>query len=197
MVDVIKDGTGTGNTASVNSDNRLLTSAIQQSAAQDASRKGDAYNINTGDVTLTSSNESAVLYVKNNEEQDLIITTVIFLIGASTGGTGDLLASVFANPSAGTIISGAADAEMKANKNFGSNQVLAADVFKGAEGNTQTGSTVAFRSRLDGSSKQYTIGTGDIILPKGSTLAITIVPQASNTSTTLQVALATYLRNAN
>ena len=195
MNDIIKDGTGTGLTAKVSSEHRLFTDSVNRTKSENASTHGDAYNINTGDITLTTANESAVLYVVNNEDEDLIVSTVIFLIGNSTGGTGDLVASIFSGPTAGTIVSDASDVEMKANKNFGSNKTLTADAFKGDEGKTLTDGTVAFRSRLNGASKQYSIGTGDIILPKGASIGIKITPQASNTNTTLQVALATYLRN--
>ena len=193
----IKDGTGSGKSAKVNVDNRLLTDTVQMSTAAQASRLGDSYNINTGDITLTSAAESAVLYVKNNEDRDLIITTIIFLIGNSTNGSGDLIASVFANTTVGTVVDDASDVEMKHNKNFGSNQTLTADAYKGAQGKTLTDGTVAFRSRLNGASKQYSIGTGDIIIPKGGSIGVKITPQTGNTSVTLQVAMAVHLKNGN
>jgi hypothetical protein len=34
---------------------------------------GNAYNLNTGSVNLTTANESAVAYLKNNETFDLIL----------------------------------------------------------------------------------------------------------------------------
>ncbi len=193
MAEIIS-GIGNGKSLAVDNNNRAQTSAMTLSEASTASRNGDAYNINTGDITLTTANESSVLYVKNNEVRDLIVTTVIFLIGSSTGGTGDLVTSVFSNTTIGTVVDDAVDVEMKENKNFGNSNSLAADAFVGSEGKTLTNGTKVFSSRLDGAAKQYSIGTGDIILPKGSSMGIKITPQTSNTSVTLQVALATYLR---
>jgi len=191
---VIKDPDGTA--AWVDTEHRILANAISETASSKASDDGDAYNINTGDIVLTNASESTVLYVKNNEDRDLIITDVIFLIGNSTGGTGDLLAAIFRNPTAGTTVTNANDTEMKSNKNYGSTNVLLADAYKGAQGETLTDGEISFRSRLNGAAKQYGISTGDIILPKGISIGIKITPQSSNTSTTLEVALACYLRSA-
>ena len=64
----------TGRSARVDSNNRLETQAISESLADAAANKGDRFNINTGTVTLTSASESAVLYIKNNEELFLTVT---------------------------------------------------------------------------------------------------------------------------
>ena len=192
---IINDGTGTGRTAKVCADNRLSVESVNTEAGAEASQIGDAYNINTGTIALTTANESAVMYVKNNEDQDLVVTTIVFLLGNSTAGTGDLELAVFSNPTVGTVVSDASNVDMKHNKNFGSNKTLTADAFKGAEGKTLTDGTVAFRSLLAGGARVYLIATGDIILPKGSSIGIKITPQTSNSAMDVQVALATFLKN--
>ena len=65
---VIEDGTGTGKQAKVNSVNRLVTQATSTSSALQATIDGNAWNINTGDVTLTSNAVAACMYFKNTSE---------------------------------------------------------------------------------------------------------------------------------
>jgi hypothetical protein len=36
--------------------------------------RGNAYNFNTGSVTLTSANKSALMYMKNTGTKDIIIS---------------------------------------------------------------------------------------------------------------------------
>ena len=189
---IVNDGTGTGNKAKVHS-NRLFTSSVIQDISGFSAKAGDSYNINTGDITLTTATISAGLYLKNNEDRNLVIKTLIFLLGNSTGGTGDLVVSVLRNPTVGTIVSGASNVDILSNRNYGSSQILSVDAYKGAEGNTFTDGETSFLSRLAGDSRFYLINTGDLILVKGSSIGIQVTPQASNTSMTIQLALSVYL----
>jgi hypothetical protein len=188
----IKNGRN-GNIAEVDSRGRMQTFSISEGLNIDAAKIGENYNINTGPVTLTSATESAVLYMKNNEEKSFIIEDVVVILGASTGGTGDLQVELIRNPTTGTIISNAVDVDIVSNRNFGSSRELLKDTFKGAEGYTLTnGSDFASTTRSSG-------GTiinfdGDVIvLPKGSSIGVNITPQASNTSMIVKIAVIGYL----
>lgn len=174
------------NVMGVNSKGLGLTKALTQEELEAAAEDGRSYNINTGSITLTSANKSACLYVKNNSTKDIIIPLAGFLIGNSTGGTGDLLLEIVRNPTTGTIVSGAGAVAVEANKNFGSNKTLTVDAFKGAEGNTITDGTTAYYSLLNSAGRQYVINTGWVVLPKGSSIGINVTPQASNTSMNIQ-----------
>ena len=90
----IKDGEGSGIKAGVTTDKRLKTDSITLNTADYNSVLGQAFNINTGKFTLSSSNKSAVMYVKYNGLKSLIITGLFYLIGNSTGGSGDTLVTV-------------------------------------------------------------------------------------------------------
>ena len=61
----ILDGTGAGFRAKVNSLNQLKTSSVSEDAEAFATDLGDAYQIVSGRLTLTSGSPSAVLYVQN------------------------------------------------------------------------------------------------------------------------------------
>lgn len=193
-MNIITDGTGTGDTAKVTSDNRLSTIAITEPQIDHAAELGDRYNINTGDITLTTDSESSVLYIKSNEDNDIQITSFIYNLGASTGGTGDWLVEVYRNPTTGAVVSDASDVEMNSNQNFGSSKSLLADVYKGGEGKTLTNGSKSISSRIT-SSGRVVISLGSLVLTKGTSLGVKITPPTSNTSATVQVAASLYVKN--
>ena len=177
----IKDGS-TGYVAQVDSDLRLQTYAVTINENNQANSKGRAYNINTDDITLTDAVETPILYIKNNEDKDLHITALDLWAGTSTGGTATLGTKwvVERNPTAGTIVSNATAVDIESNRNFGSNNTLLVDSYKGATGNTMTGGTdhLVFRGTL--LSRIYV--EIDEIIPKGSSIGIHVKPPTSNTS---------------
>lgn len=197
MAEIIQDGRGTGNTAKVDSLGKVHADAVSTFKEDSQARRGLAYNINTGTITLTNaSTANGVLYLKNNEDYDLIISNIAYILGNSTGGTGDILVEVIKNPTTGTLISGASTVETSSNKNFGNSRLLNALVYKGATGNTVTdGST--FAKTILGTGAQRIIGVlgGSIILPRGSSIAIRFTTPASNTSMNVQFAFACYLED--
>ncbi len=190
MSEIIKDGTGNGYAAKVNELNQISSNAVSRSVENFGATLGYTFNVNTGTISLSSSNPSALLYLRNLGENDLYVGSIGYLLGNSTGGNGDLTARVVRNPSAGTIVSSAVDVGDIANKNFGSNRPLLATAYKGAEGNTLTDGTTAYESLLDSAGKQYVIATGNVVLPRGSSIGIEVTPQAGNTSMDVQVFLA-------
>jgi len=195
MGDFIQDGTGNSFGAKVDEEGRLHAEAIAKTQAEDASVIGTSFNINTGDIDLTSANESAVAYIKNGETRDLVITALVFLLGNSTNGAGDFNVKVLRNPTAGTIVSNATVVEVQSNKNYGSSLLLDnSTLYKGIEGATLTDGNVSFLSRVAGAGRPHIIATGDIILTRGASLGVLMTPQSANTTTNIQVAFATYLR---
>lgn len=193
MAEQIIDGKGTGSRARVDSDNRLHTFSIAEDLSIEAAKLGKNYNINTGSILLASANQSAVLYIKNNEDSDFVIEDVIVILGTSTGGSGDLTIELIRNPTTGTIISGASDVSIIGNRNFGSSKSLVADVFKGAEGNTLTnGDDFAVTTRSTSSTVVH-FDSDVIILPKGTSIGVNVTPQPSNTAMSVKVAIVGYL----
>ena len=191
----IQDGAGSGVNAEVDSNQRLHTDAVTFSRAELEVELGNAYNINTGTIALTSASKSSVLYVKNNENEPLVIESLIYLLGSSTGGTGECVITVIRNPTAGTIVSNAVDCEMAGvNRDFGSNQTLNADMYKGAEGDTITASDgKAIESILPIAQRHRLGGVGDIVLEKGSSIGIEITPPPGNTGMNAQFAMSVFV----
>jgi len=193
MAEQILDGKGTGKRAEVDLNNRLQVFSISEGLSLDAAKNGENYNINTGSITLTSANQSAVLYMKNNEDKTFVITDVIVILGASTGGSGDLTVEVIRNPTTGTIISGASDVAVVGNRNFGSSRQFVADVYKGAEGNTITNGTDFSDTTRSAASTVIHFDADVIAMPKGTSIGVNITPQASNTSMAVKIAVVGYL----
>jgi hypothetical protein len=191
MSDFIQDGTGTGYRAKVDSDNHLHTRSISESGGTDAALSGNLYNVNTETVELTSANASALVYMKNTDTVPWVVNRVFYNAGPSTGGTGDFLAEVVANPTTGTLISGGS-ALTPHNLNFGSSQELTGTVLKGGEGSTITNGTVRVSTIIPVAGTRVLIGFDSIILDVGSSIAVRITPQTSNTSMDIQVGFNLY-----
>lgn len=172
-------------------DNQLKTFATTRSIFTQINIEGDAYNINTGEITLTNDTETPVLYFKNNGERSFLVTALAIGLRDSTGGAGMATPKVIRNPTGGTIVSGATNVDIVSNRNFGSNNTLTADIFKGATGNTVTGGTEHILIFQSDTSRLF--ASIDEVLPKGASLGINITPPTGNTSMTVYAAVIGHL----
>jgi len=138
---IIENGAGNGNKMRVDANNRGHTLAVGQDASAWATSQGDAYNINTGTITLTDATESAILYFKNNEVQDFIVEAIAIGVGEVTAAANTVITATIVKDVTGSSFS--TDVDMNANRNFGSAKTLTADAFKGTQGATLTGGSDA------------------------------------------------------
>ena len=194
---IIEDGTGTGRKAQVNSGNRLYVRSVSNTEGQEANTDGSAYNINTGYITLTDAVDTPVIYVKNNELRNLYLEAIVFGVQPSTGGvsTEKTYATVIRNPTAGTIVSNATDVDIKSNRNYGNQNILDADTFKGATGSTLTDGEDHLIIQLSEGNRSF--AAINEVIPKGASIAIKIKPPTSNTSMDVYTALVCYLKEPN
>lgn len=183
---IIHDGTGTGRAAKVDSLNRLHNFSVFRSEETDAAVNARSYVIESGLITLTSANKSAVFYLRNTELVRLFIDVFIIYVGLSTGGaTGDSsIVEILKNPTAGTIVSGAINVDIESNRNFSSISPLDADSFKGAEGNTFTDGNPHLVAGFSPDTDEFRSG---IILSNGNSVGVNVTPPASNTSMVVSV----------
>ena len=186
----INDGTGAGNSAKVDTNKRLHTQAVIETEALHAAEVGDAYNINTGPISLTAA--GTLLYVKNNEDQDLVIEAIA--IGFGTGTVSDIgEITVERNPDSGDLISDASAVAMNQNRNFGSSKTLTADVFKGKSGGTSTGGDDIILLYQGVSGRLFaSIG---LVIPKGSSISITCDPKLSSGTIKAYCAIVCHLKD--
>jgi len=191
MSDYIQDGTGSGNRAKVDAKNRLHTFSTIETGGTEAAFEGDLYNVNTNTISLTSANTSALLYMKNTDSVPWIYNRVFYNAGPSTGGSGDFLAEVVANPTSGTLVSAGTDITPY-NLNFGSSKVLTSVTKKGAEGSTVTDGEVRVSTIIPASGSRVLIAFDSIILEPGSSIAVQVTPQTGNTAMNIQVGFNLY-----
>ena len=174
----IEDGKGKGVWAQVDASSRLRTHAITEGEALHAAEEGNAYNINTGLISITG--DATLLYLKNNENSDIVIDAIA--VGSFEGIThsDDPYLTVVRNPTGGDIISDATAVSMNANRNFGSSNTLVADIYKGKVGGTMTGgSDLAILQATPGGRSFYPL---QLVLAKGSTIGVKLTANVSSGS---------------
>lgn len=189
----IEDGKGSGRKAAVSEEQRLEVDAIVESLQAFHNNKGKGFMIDSNLISLTSTSESQVMYIKNTGDKDIIIDNMWVNFDMSTGGTGRVRVALYANPTGGTITTSAQAPLGPQNLNFGSNNTLNADVYKGLEGHTQTGGTVyAYFIRTDEQTGRFyllDLDKSTIVLPKGSSLSISITPPSGNAAMTVNAGM--------
>lgn len=196
MSTIIQDGTGTKLKVKVNSENRMLTQTISESEFDHSVGKGEAYNINTEFVTVTGSSEVPLLYIKSNEDRDLVLNAWFIGTDADTGTATRLsLFRVYKNPTSGTIISSGTDIT-PVNRNFGSSNELEVIAKKGGDGFTVSGyesTPVLYQTQ---GTKQRNFGTVQLVLTKGSSVVVTY-QQYGLTSNDIYNGFQVYLSDVN
>jgi hypothetical protein len=188
---IIENGVGNGSKALVDGNNQLHTFSVSETEAQSAVEQGNAYNINTGWIGLTSATESAVLYFKNDEspvngESAVSIDAIAIGIDDEGTTTGMSTITLVRNPTAASFSTAV---DMNQNRNFGSSNTLASTTlaYKGAEAATLTGGNDIAIFAMNPGNRLY--APIDFILEKGSSLGIKIDTDTSGGTTNVYAAL--------
>ena len=185
----ITDAAGKNFGAKVNERNQISTTAQTLNTADSANHLGNSYNVNTGDVLISGAADSAVLYFKNNEDENVFIDAVA--VGLGTGDGGEIAKiTVVRNPTAGDIVTDASAVAMNQNRNYGSSKSLTADAFKGKSGGTMTGGNdiIQFYQTRNG----RLFGTVGMELQKGNSIGIKINPELISAGINVYAALIMY-----
>ena len=186
----LKDGTGTGKLARIGSDNYIRTRAVIETEQKAQALIGKSYQIGSGVINITSASESAVLWAKNNEDANLMLTGVNITSKAFTGSSDVVsLAKVYLN---GTGLSGGTSTSAL-NNNFGSSRSLSASIQYGGNAQTVTGGTAvgAFYIPIN------TFFNTDIawVLPKGVSVGVSFTAGSGTTSWLMSITLEAVLLN--
>ena len=185
-VSTITDGL-TGNTARVDSENRLHTRSVSVPQAVNASTDGDTFFIDTGMVNLTSDGISYLLHFKNNGLESWGIESWTASFG-ETDGTGDTLNHFTFQASEGTLFSAGAQSA-GINLNFGSSNQLDADVIIGAEGLTVTDGNTINPTLIPAGTLPHLFPASPIIIAPGSSISSAFQPPTGNTSMNVSMQL--------
>lgn len=183
MFYIIEDGTGSGNKAKINAQNRIETFSIIESRISDISnRDGRSYILTSDFVALTTTGSfNGMLYIKNTStDKDLYIDRVRV---CGTGTSMNAMQCRFVkNPTTGTLISDA-NAGISIASNLGSNEEFeGVNYAASGDGKTVTDGTQfsQFTIHLPGHTIQEY--NGAIIIPNGSAMAIEVKPGAATTA---------------
>ena len=180
----ITDGTGRGNAAGVDETGRLLVRSVTETIFQNASEEGEAYFIGSPIVTATTSgSETALLFIKNNEDSPLILGNFFTIAESTASGSPNMFRiNWYRNPT--SMSNGTAVPAL--NQNFGSSDTLDADIEYG----DGTGSSSFTGGQLS-ATLSFPIGVfndfaANLVLEKGSSVGISVTPPAGNTNMPVQ-----------
>lgn len=187
---LIEDGLS-GNKAGVNKANRLTVHAVAEQEDLHAVELGEAFNVNTGLMTVTG--DATLIYLKNNEDEDLFIDAIALGSFEGVTHTDDPYVTIVRNPTGGDLISDATAVSMNQNRNFGSSEALTVDAYKGKVSGTLTGGNdLGILQATPGGRSFYAI---NLLLQKGSSIGIKLTLNGSG-SASWYAAFIIHLKNA-
>lgn len=187
---IIKDGAGGGKSAKVDETNRLAVRAVIEEDQLHAAEIENAYNLNTGLISITG--DATLIYFKNNEDLDFVVRDIA--LGSFEGIThsDDPYITLVRNPTGGDLITDATAVSMNQNRNFGTNNTLDANIYKGKVGGSISGGDdIAILQATPGGRSFYSI---DFVLPRGSSLGIKLTANVTSGSANWYCALVGYIK---
>jgi len=182
----IQDGTGSSKKAKVSNSNRLFVESVTRSEREEEALLGEAYIVGSGFVELTTTGTSAVLYFKNNEDEDLVVTRFLIGVKKSVGGTENFITGIiYKNPT--SMVSGTGNPLILNNVNFGSSNTLNIDSEIGQTGALLAGGSAYLATVAP--TENLTAEDASTIIPKGSSIGVFITPPPGNTSIEVSIGI--------
>jgi hypothetical protein len=135
---------GNGTTVDINSKREMKVFAVTETEAQASLELGNAYNLNTKDVTGLTAGDATLIYLYNDEDHPIIIEQMIIGTRGMTGLSDMAQWTTIANPTGGDLITDATTTNViRANRLGGTSEDLKATtlVYKGKAAGTVTGGT--------------------------------------------------------
>lgn len=189
----LEDATGGGYGWKIGSDNRGQVRAVTEVEVVHNGESGLAYNFNTGYVTYTA--DGTGIYLKNNADLQFILTGLAIGVKDNSSPVYSTKPFVTAvrNPTGGDLISDATAIAANQNRNFGSSKTATVDIYKGKSGGTLTGGDDIAYFQLNTAGRSF-FGL-DFILPKGSSIGISLTSALSSGSHDIYFALIGYYKD--
>lgn len=188
---VLENAAGSGSFKNkIDETDRLWTRTVSETEQNEQSTLGEAFTISSGFVNLSGTAESALFYLKNNSERDLLITRFIASCRDSTNGTQNhARLIIYYNPTGMT--GGSSNSLNIVNLNFGSSKNLVSDSEIGANAATLDNPSVfgGFVVPLE----SLTSESASIVLPQGSSIGVTAIAPTGNTSMDIGVGISCHL----
>jgi len=182
----IQDGTGSSKKVKVGNSNRLFTQSTTRTEREQEAILGEAYIVGTGFVNLTGTSTTGVLYFKNNEDVDLVITRFLIGVKKSSGGTENFVTGIiYKNPT--SMVLGTGNPLIINNVNFGSSNTINADSEIGQNGALLAGGSAYLATVAP--TENLTAEDASTVLPKGSSIGVFITPPPGNTSIDVSIGI--------
>lgn len=182
---------GQVNQAKVNTEGQVATRSIVATETEHSISEGDAFQAYTGVVTLTTDAKQSLLYIKNNDVNDIFITSTTIGTGVSAGGVDNsVLIESVANVVASDAIVTLGTDIMAYNANGGSAREFTGVIKKGPQAASVNGVPVS------GVKADFTNGSSfqlGLIVPRGGSASIEVTPPSGNTSMGITVTLSFHI----
>jgi len=183
----IKNGSG-GDIARVDKEKRLHTRSFAVGSLLESALKAESYNVSSGLITVVDGDtDHAVLYIKNLGSEQIIIDGMYILLGGSTDGVGAAVVTYTFEPTAGTLISDANDAQT-INRTIGDNSVIDITAYSPL-------SQALDKTITDGTDLQFPVQPGTtapyfstpLVLPQGASFGVKVRGPVGNTNMLIQI----------
>jgi hypothetical protein len=163
-----------GDKAVVDPQGRLSVSSTSLTRYEQAARDGRAFNVNTGQFTVSGGGEYGLTYLKNLGSKDLELQSWFFSIDNLTGTTtGTPVIKAYFNPTGGTLISGGTEIS-RVNRNGGASDSFTDVTALKASTSTATVTGVSDPVLLQTQGSGRGFGNIFLTLPKNSSIALTV-----------------------
>lgn len=181
-----------GNAVHVDDEGKIQARAVSITEQSSKSLIGDTYNLNTGLLTLTDDAETPIFFFKNvSEDKPIVISRIFVTFLVSTGGTGEVIASVEKGVTGGTILT--QTESLPQNFNFGSSRTPGTEFRVGATGVTFTGGIKVPEFLFTSDNQRHLVPFDSIVLPRGASMTFTLTPPTGNTSIVVEAGANFYI----
>ncbi len=182
------------NIAKVNKEGQLKTRSVTATEIENSVASGDAFQVYTGVINLTSSAKTAVLYLQNDDVSDILVTGATIGAGLSTGGANNsvLVEAVGNTATSDDIVQNGTDVPF-INRNGGAARQFVGVCRKGPSTSAVNGVPVS------GALSDYTVEQQfelTNIISKGGNLAIEVTPPAGNTGMNMTITVSFHVIEA-
>lgn len=190
-IEGVNNGKGGVNEVSVDKEGRLQNRTVSQNDTSHAVDEGRAFQSYTAKINFGDATKQIALYLKNNEENNIFITSATIGTSVSTGASDNIiLLEQVGNIQPGDAIVSATDV-VTTNRNTGEAAQFEGDVKKGPS--TPSGNEVAVNGTLGDFTTSRTFDlTAEV--SKGGSLGIAITPPLLNTNMDVTITIAFHIK---
>lgn len=176
----LKDGSGEGTLMKIDKSRRAHIQALSIPYEDFAVLEGESFGILTPTTTLTSANYSYLMYFKNDNTHNVVLSHIDIYLGESDSSSNQWSWDFNLGPTGGTLVTAGSFAFV-ANNNLGSANTLPIIALTGIEGSTVSGG-ISVQVPIMGEQKFEFLQ--HVVIPPGTSLALGLQPPSGNTVAT-------------